>query len=199
MLLKSFLVEDRDPFILHSQHHCCWWLGVVRKHAMHQQERYCSHDDVIKWKHFPRYWILAICAGNSPAQRPVTRSLVFFDLRLNKRLSKQTWGWWFETLSRPLWRHCNVILPEHSGFSHRRANFHSICLDFVVRCPYSMNLSHKSHNAPFPHPIIHHFVTEMCTCVFVEYFSRPVYTTPVHSENFLTGVCGTGFQSDTLG
>ena len=27
----------------------------------------------------------------------------FFDLRLNKRLSKQSWGWWFETLSHPLW------------------------------------------------------------------------------------------------
>ena len=25
----------------------------------------------------------------------------------NKRLSKQSWGWWFETPSRPLWRHCN--------------------------------------------------------------------------------------------
>ena len=50
--------------------------------------------------------LLAICAGNSPVpgefptQRPVTRSFdVFFDLRLNKRLSKQSWGWWFETLS----------------------------------------------------------------------------------------------------
>ena len=50
--------------------------------------------------------LLAIYAGNSPvpgefpAQRPVTRSFdVFFDLRLNKRLSKQSWGWWFETLS----------------------------------------------------------------------------------------------------
>ena len=47
--------------------------------------------------------LLAICAGNSPvtgefpAQRPVTRSFdVFFDLRLNKLLSKQPWGWWFE-------------------------------------------------------------------------------------------------------
>ena len=39
---------------------------------------------------------------------PVTRSFdVFFDLRLNKRLSKQSWCWWFETLSRPLWCHCN--------------------------------------------------------------------------------------------
>ena len=46
--------------------------------------------------------------GEFPAQRPVTRSLdVFFDLRLNKRLRKQTWGWWFETPSRPLWRQCN--------------------------------------------------------------------------------------------
>ena len=26
---------------------------------------------------------------------------------LNKRLSKQSWGWWFETLSGTLWRHCN--------------------------------------------------------------------------------------------
>ena len=59
--------------------------------------------------------LLAICAGNSPvpgefpAQRPVTRSFdIFYDLRLNKRLSKQSWSWWFETLSRPWWRHCNV-------------------------------------------------------------------------------------------
>ena len=63
------------------------------------------------------YALLAICTGNLqvtgefPAQRPVTRSFdVFFDLRLNKRLSKQSWGLWFETLSRPLWRHRNVSL-----------------------------------------------------------------------------------------
>ena len=41
-------------------------------------------------------------------KRPVTRSFdVFFYLRLSKRLSKQSWGWWFETPSHPLWRHCN--------------------------------------------------------------------------------------------
>ena len=51
--------------------------------------------------------------GEFPAQRPVTRSFDdFFDLRLNKRLSKHSWGWWFDTLSRPLRRHSNddVIL-----------------------------------------------------------------------------------------
>ena len=58
--------------------------------------------------------LLAICAGNSPvtgefpAQRPVTRSFdVFSDLRLNKRLSKQSWGWKSERPSHSLWRHCN--------------------------------------------------------------------------------------------
>ena len=71
---------------------CAWW--------RHQMETFSA--------------LLAICAGNSPVtgefptQRPVTRSFdVFFDLRLNKRLRNQSWGWWFETLSRPLWRQCN--------------------------------------------------------------------------------------------
>ena len=46
--------------------------------------------------------------GEFPAQRPVTRSFdVCFDLRLNKRLSKQSWSWWSETSPRSLWRHCN--------------------------------------------------------------------------------------------
>ena len=69
------------------------------------------------WRHQMETFsaLLAICAGNSPVpgefptQRPVTRSFdVFFDLRLNKWLSKLWWGWWFETLSRPLWRHRNA-------------------------------------------------------------------------------------------
>ena len=71
------------------------------------------HDYVIKWKHFPRYWLFVRGIRRSPVnspQRPVTRSFdVFFDLRLHTRLSKQWWGWWFEAPSRPLWRHCNDI------------------------------------------------------------------------------------------
>ena len=58
--------------------------------------------------------------GEFPSQRPVTRSFdVFFDLCLNKRLSKQSGGWWFETPSRSLWCHCNgltchcVMLNSH--------------------------------------------------------------------------------------
>ena len=78
------------------------WIASVKSWWRHQMEKFSA--------------FLAICAGNSPvtgefpAQRPVTLSLdVFFDLRLNKQLSKQSWGWWFETPSRQLWRHCIVV------------------------------------------------------------------------------------------
>ena len=59
--------------------------------------------------------LLVLCAGNSPvtgefpSQRPVTLGFdIFLDLRLNKRLSKQSRRRWFETPSSSLWRHCNV-------------------------------------------------------------------------------------------
>ena len=46
-----------------------------------------------------------------PRTEPVTRRFdVLFDLRLNKQLSKQSWGWWSEMPSRPLWRHINASL-----------------------------------------------------------------------------------------
>ena len=70
-----------------------------------------SHHDVIKWKQFSA--LLALCAENSPftgefpSQKPVTRSFdVFYDLRLNKQLSKQSRRRWFEMPSHPFWCHC---------------------------------------------------------------------------------------------
>ena len=58
--------------------------------------------------------------GELSTQRPVTRSFdVFFDLRLNKWLSKQWWGWWFEMLSHPLWRHCNARPKPKPKPKHR--------------------------------------------------------------------------------
>ena len=60
------------------------------------------------------YTLLALCERNPPVTggfssiRPVTRSFdVFFDLCLNKRLSKQSRRCWFETPSRSLSRHFN--------------------------------------------------------------------------------------------
>ena len=59
---------------------------------------------------FARYWpfVRGIHRSPFPSQRPVTWSFgVFFDLRLKKRLSKQSRRWWFGTPSCSLWRHCN--------------------------------------------------------------------------------------------
>ena len=89
------------------------------------------------WRHQMEIFsaLLAIWAGNSPAtgefpaRRPVTRSFgVFFDLRLNKRLSKHSWGWWFEKPSRPLRRHCNdtTRLTHHSS-QYNNGQIHLRC------------------------------------------------------------------------
>ena len=94
-----------------------------------------EHDDVINWKPFPRYWPFVRGIHrfpvNSPSQRPVTRNFdVFFDLHPNKRLSKQWWGWWFETPSHPLWRHCNGYM----GWWTPRGNFKEVstCRDLLL-------------------------------------------------------------------
>ena len=69
--------------------------------------------------------LLALCVGYSPvpgefpSQRPVTRSFdIFFEQCLNKRFSKQSWGWWFEMPSRSMWRHCNGITASRLCYSH---------------------------------------------------------------------------------
>ena len=89
------------------------------------------------WRHQMETFsaLLAFCAGNSPvtgefpAQRPVTRGFdVLFDMRMNERLSKQSWGWWFEKPSR----HYDVTVMNWNS---------------VFSC-------HKSHNVPCP--TIHH-------------------------------------------
>ena len=83
------------------------------------------HDDVIKWKHFPCYWPFVWGIHRSPVNSPHKgqwcRALMFTLIcALNKWLSKQSWGWWFETPLRPLWRHCNVI-PVCGWLSNSKA------------------------------------------------------------------------------
>ena len=77
---------------------------------------YIPYISVRWWRHQMETFsaLLALCAGNSPVpvnsphKASITRSFdVFFDLRLNKLLSKQPWGWWFEMLSWSLWLQCN--------------------------------------------------------------------------------------------
>ena len=80
------------------------------------------------WRHRMEafFVLLDLCYGNPsvtgecPSKRPVTRCFdVFFDLHLNKRLSKQSRRRWFETPVRSLWRQCNDILNYWSHDMNR--------------------------------------------------------------------------------
>ena len=112
-----------------TERHFLIWMRTARQPTTHG---HCGAFILNSWwRHLMETFsaILALSAGNSPvtgefpAQRPVTQSFdVFFDLRLNKRLSKQSWGKWFETLPRLLWRHCNVMDKEVSD--HHRTERH---------------------------------------------------------------------------
>ena len=84
-------------------------------------------DDVIKWQHFLRYYDFVRGIHRSPVNSPHKgqwrgRRFHVFYLLLNKRLSKQSWGWWSQTSSRP-WRHFNDTQPfgidlEYVIFQH---------------------------------------------------------------------------------
>ena len=83
--------------------------GTVPKKALNGAH---FHDDVIKRKHSR---VSGPLWGGHRSQMLVTRSFdVFFDLRLNKRLSKQSIYRWFETSLRSLRRHRYVMI----NFSH---------------------------------------------------------------------------------
>ena len=100
--------------------HLWYWTLLIRWviYSKCETERLGYVQSVSWWRHQMETFsaLLALCAGNSPlpgefpTQRPVTRSFdVYFDLHPNKRLGKQSWGWWFETLSWSLWRHRNGV------------------------------------------------------------------------------------------
>ena len=57
---------------------------------------------------------------------------------VNKRLGKHSWGWWFETPSRPLWRHCNVE--------------HGIVIVIVISLPSSLTKSQTYFRSALLHP-----------------------------------------------
>ena len=75
------------------------------------------HDDVIKWKHFPCYWPFVPGPVNSPHKGQWCGAFMFSLIcTLNKRSSEQSWGWWFETPSCPLWHHCNATTESESAY-----------------------------------------------------------------------------------
>ena len=141
--------EDGSSSVISSMN-ICWGCGKGDdpKHwtsstAVTVAEMQCIHN----WSYLVSWWrhrietfsaLLSICAGNSPVigefptQRPVRQSFdCFFDLRLHKRLSKWRWGWWFETPSRSLWRHCNVINAPPPLFHSLKDIFRTHAISFI--------------------------------------------------------------------
>ena len=102
-----------------------------------------GHDDVIRCKHFPRYFLRGIHRSpvNSPHKASDAELWCFFDLRLNKRLSKQSWGWWSVAPSRSLWRHCNdrmgLLFCSHRTYNQMTyiQSADMVCLQTVPMVP----------------------------------------------------------------
>ena len=73
--------------------------------------------------------------GNSPHKGQWRGALIFSMIcALNKRLSKQSRGWWFETPSRSLWRHCDVnsVITWHRCLGFRGGMYDAMA--FTLRC-----------------------------------------------------------------
>ena len=143
--------------------------------------------------------LLAICAGNSPVagefptQRPVMRSFdVFFDLRLNKRLSKQSGRWWFETPSRPLC-HCITSLSwqyplridrllRQLAFEFRYRfvwiDFHFNCVvlsfDLISWPSHSKNLQKQRHYSGLCCDVIAYVIAVKSVSIYIICHSLPM-------------------------
>ena len=146
------IIKSVHASIASSKLNDAGWLreGSIRK----MQTAWCHFSmKILPYYHMTTWWrhqmetfaaLPALCVGNSPitgefpAQRPVTRSFdVFCDLCLNKRLSKQSWGWWFETPSGSVWRHYNVCTLEK--------RWSSLACMMVIAIEIRPDLNNKIH------------------------------------------------------
>ena len=121
-VLKNPLNKKSNCWWFETPWHSCDVTAVKQTVFYSSQLLYSAHmgyrnSKLSWWRHQMDIFspLLALCegippvTGGFPSQRPVPRDFdVFFDLRLNKRLSKQSRRWWFETPSRSLWRDCNI-------------------------------------------------------------------------------------------
>ena len=85
--------------------------------------------------------------------RTVTRSFdVFFDLHLNKRLSKQPWGWWFETPSWSFWRQCNEKSCDENSYcilrGPRRSSIYDRKISYTIHFLDSKSNAYCKSNIP---------------------------------------------------
>ena len=108
---------------------------------------WCSHDDAIKWRHFPRYWPFVRGIHqylvNSPHKGQWRAALMFSLICVRINGWVQWWGRWIEMLSRPLWRHRNGYIGAHDDIIKRKHFLHYWHY-FVQEIPcWAVNSPHK--------------------------------------------------------
>ena len=113
-LFHTFLSSKMEPtaiwlslteitnMILHIVHALSWFL-------VFKCRIYFGHNNMMTSSNGNIYALLALCAGNSPVtgefpHKGQWRGALMFSLICALVYG---WGWWFETPSRPLWRHFN--------------------------------------------------------------------------------------------
>ena len=146
MIIMEYVNKARDNDLDPGEGECSWKTSfinalIIDTHTITESPRFTnvySSDILVMSPGSPLSWrrhemetffaLLALCAGNSlvtgefPSKGQWRGALVLSLIcALNKRLSKQSLGWWFETPSRSLWRHCNdhgnpKIVPSNRVF-----------------------------------------------------------------------------------
>ena len=138
LIVWNFFHENIGTVVWVEKHWLNYWL--ILPWWRHQMETFSA--------------LLALCGiyrspVNSPHKGQWRGALIFFfDLRLNKRLSKQSWGWWFETPPCSLWRHCNDAgkwtqqhllashyYENHAQFSNQCRSLYSSLWIYWWKCP----------------------------------------------------------------
>ena len=127
------------------------------------------HDDVIKWKHFPRYWSFVRGIHRSPVNSPHKdqwRGVLMFSLICAWTNGLVNWRRrWFETPWRSLWRHYDVAITSHvrHGVSNNRQ------IDNVFNC-----LFRHTTKKTLKLSIIGPFVTEIYRATVNRKSFRPI-------------------------
>ena len=92
VLCKTSYYLDINLYPKHTKHDqwlaSTWLINLLRFYGVIHLDKYCPckgflHDDVIKWKHFPRYWPFVRIIHRSPVNSPHKgqwRGVVIFSL-----------------------------------------------------------------------------------------------------------------------
>ena len=115
---RHWFIVQSLPQLTRIVHRVVWYLDILEPLYWYNDDIPLSHDDVIKWTYFPRY--CSLCGEFT---------------------GKQWWGWWFETLSCPLWRHCNAFIKVS-----RKPRTPSIVSKYRDRVPATTPMLSSPHN-----------------------------------------------------